>query len=429
MSLTKSRYRMTGGTAINVVDYRSPTDSNPDWYPSFNDAVASGAAEVYVPPGVYPLSAPIYLRHNQTLRMASGAILRATAVMDAVITTAEEDYHYAVRVIGGKIECNDFAACGIWLRLFAYCHILDTEIWDSTLYGIRLGSNTAIYSSYEAIIRNFRISRFGSTPAPTYSTGIYFEKCGDSHLSDGIIMGQKYGVSGNINDSKITRVHLWNTLDHGEITIGFGIGGVDNQIVQCQVDGPLLSSAYYLPGQRNHLIGCSLNYTGPSYGGVDLQALGVFIEPNVIAVIEGCNFKSQSNLTRLAADIDGGFYYANLTNNTTVNAFTTVGSNGPAAIRAWVCFNGRSAAAIHDQYGVLSVGVLGVGNYRVTLARTMLTTGYSVQLTGQTDGLPTNGVVVIEQGRSANTIDVLAWDVVLDVAADLTYCSVLFVGR
>jgi hypothetical protein len=426
MALTKTTYRMTSGAVANVLDY-SHLVTGTDWRAAIQAAFDSGPGEVWLPQGIYPVSSTLNIPIGVSLCMEEGAIIRATAAMAAIVQTPVNQVYENCLITGGTYDCNGLADCGIWLRLFAYIRVTDLQIRENKVDAIRLGATTASISSYEAILQNIRIIRSLVT-APVGSSGIKIDKCGDSHFSDIVIMGQKTGVSGSLSDSKITRVHCWNALENGNLNIGFSMVGFDTILSQCQVDGPLLSSGYYIAGLGNHLIGCAVNYTPPSYGGVDLQAVGVFVETGANAVVTGCNFKAQSASARLAADISGSLVNARLSGNTSVNCATVVSDRSKTAVRAWVTINGLGSPNIRASYNVSSVTDLGVGNYQVNLTRDMLNTDFCVQVTGRTDGLPTNGIVGYEYARTNFSASILTYDPITASAAESSYCNVLFMG-
>jgi hypothetical protein len=346
--------------------------------------------------------------------------------MTALLDTVEATNYDYVMVSGGTLDCNGYADTGIWPKTFAFFRIENLQIRDNELYGIRLGS-TGGGSAYEAFIRNVRIIR-SLTAAPVNSAGIYIDQCGDSHFSDIVIMGQERGVVGNVSDSKFTRVHCWNALENGAMLSGFFLQGYDSILVQCQVDGPFSSSGYYVGGARNHLIGCAVNMTPPDYGGVDLQAVGIFLETGSEAVVEACSIKAQSALARLAADIDGDIAGAKLINNKSVNCAELALDNSTTLVRAWVTFNGTGTPAIRASHNVSSITDLGVGKYRVNITNSMRDTNFCLQATGHTDGSPSNGLLAYGESRTVFTADVWTYDPVVAALADSTYVNVSLMG-
>lgn len=426
MVLTKTRYRMMSGAVANVLDYAHLV-SGTDWKTAIQATIDSGPGEVLVPQGVYPVSAPINLPSGVSIRMEEGAIIRATSAMPAIVQTSVSQFYDNGLITGGTYDCNGLADCGLWLRMFSYVRVTDLQIRENKVDGIRLGATAAPFSSYEAIIHDIRIIR-SLVPAPTSSSGIKIEKCGDSHLCDIVIMGQKFGMSGSLSDSKLTRVHCWNALENGELQIGFSLTGYDTILCQCQVDGPLLSSGYYVAGFGNHLIACAVNYTPPSYGGVDGQAVGVFVETGSNVVVTGCNFKAQSLSARLAADISGSLVNARLSGNTSVNCITVVSDRSKTAVRAWVTFNGIGTPVIRGSHNILSVVDLGFGDYQINFLRNMLNTDYCVQITGRTDGGDSNGILGYEWARSTVSVSIRTYDPVVNQLAESSYCNVLIMG-
>lgn len=427
MSLTRSRDRMVAGAPANVLDYGATGDGVTNDVVAIQAALDAGSGEVYLPYGTYLVATPLTIPSGVSVVMEEGATIKASTAMEAILRTALGTVISNISIRGGTLDCNAVADCGIWLKRFAWVRVSDLQIRENKVDAIRLGAVAAATSSYEAILHNIRVIRSLIT-APTGSTGIKVENCGDSHFSDMVIMGQKYGVAGDLSDSKISRVHCWNALENGELTIGISLTGYDTICSQCQVDGPLFSSGYYIDNLGNTLIGCSVNYTPPSYGGVDLQAVGVFVETSANAVVVGCNFKAQSNLARLAADISGDLTNARLAHNTSVNCLDVVSDRSKTMVRAWVTFNGTGTPAIRASHNVSSITDLGLGYYRVNVTRSLGDTNFNVQLTGRTDGGATNGILVYESARTSSTVSLYSYDPVAVAFADPTYCNCLIMG-
>jgi microcystin-dependent protein len=283
---------------VSVKDFGAAGDGVADDTAEIQAALdASDGKTCWFPDGTYLVSAALDIPTNCAVEMASNCIVRATATMTAVFLTNAAEEHLNNTISGGYIDCNDFADSGIWLKWFSMYRIEDVEIWDNLVYGIRLGL-TAGTSSYEAFIQDVRVRR-GLVSAPSNTVGIYFEKCGDSHVVQTIIMGQKYGISGLINDSKFDRVHVWNPQENGATIRAFSIGGGDNVLTQCQVDGDCSDHAFYLNGTRNVLLGCSVNHVS---WGTDNDADVVYVEAGYHATVLGCMWKGYSGSVRWSAD-------------------------------------------------------------------------------------------------------------------------------
>lgn len=427
MALTRSRPRMTAGSPANIVDFGAVGDGVADDRAAIQAAIDSGLGEVVVPYGTYLVSAPLDLEPGVSLRMEEGAVIKASAAMEAIIRTPLAEWYDNGLISGGTLHCNALADCGIWLKMASYTRITHIQIRENKVDAIRLGAAAAALSSYEMFLHDIRIIR-SLTTAPVGSNGIRIEKCGDSHFTDVVIMGQETGVSGSLSDSKLTRCHCWNALENGKLEIGFALIGYDTILSQCQVDGPLLSSGYYLNGLGNTLIGCCVNQTPPSYGGVDAEAVGVYVETGASCVVANCNFKSQSASSRLAADVSGDLSNARLINNTSVNVIDVVSDRSKTLARAWVTFNGTGTPAIRASFGVASIADLGLGDYQINFTRTMGNTDFNVQATGRTDGGADNGILVYEYFRSATAVSVRCLDPVTENLADPTYVNVMVMG-
>jgi hypothetical protein len=293
---------------------------------------------VFLPRGTYNVGASIVLPAGVSLVMAPGATIKAAASMTAVITTAEASYldlHQNTGVFGGCIDCADLADVAIWPKYFAFFRIDGVQTFSAKVDHIRLGSSSAPASSYEAFIVNCLFRRT-LTAYPANLAGIRFTNCGDSHVSDTVIMGVQKGVAGTVYDSKFDRVHVWNPVpisgysdtDAGvALGIGFETAGQQNIYTQCQVDGPLVSggAGWYLTAAGNSLIGCSVNGVGVP----DNQCFGAYLDTGAVSAVIGCTFKGGSVSARLAADVAGpGVSGTTLSgNDSTINVVTVAGNS------------------------------------------------------------------------------------------------------
>lgn len=161
-----------------------------------------------------------------------------------------------------------------------------------------IGENTTGYGTFAS-------GTAYSGYAPTGSCGIYFENAGDSHAINCMLTGNQISISSNdgIYDGKFTNNHAWNFLFNGEIEYAFDMAG-DNALVGNQVDGPF-HYGYRFSDKRNSLVGCQVNYTDGTYGGIDNYAYPMRIETGGGAAAIGCSWKAQQPTARLAADVSG----------------------------------------------------------------------------------------------------------------------------
>jgi hypothetical protein len=307
------RALLSNGVEHDLLSYRiTPHMSGAKGDGVTDDTAALAAAltaatgkTLWVPDGTYLLASGLTIPDNTAVILSSNAVLRATGAMDAILQTDQAVEHKNNIIEGGFLDCNSLAVSGIWLKWFSKFTIEDVEILDhkGPNGAIRLG-RTAGTSSYEAFIQDVRVNRLDGV-APADSKGVEFENAGDSHLSDVVIVGQQYGVYGAYNDSKLTRVHVWNYgPDHGSLVVGFHCLGVDAVHVQCQVDGPASSNCFYAGGARLVYLGCATNNPAAADGGTDQTAGCVFVDAGASATIMGCTFKGSAD-ARWASDISG----------------------------------------------------------------------------------------------------------------------------
>ncbi|MGF6433478.1 hypothetical protein ABIE91_008698 [Bradyrhizobium elkanii] len=296
-------------------------------------------ATIYFPAGIYCTSANLIWRPGTNLNLSGGARVKAMATMPAVIDTPYSvfaDQHNCTALDGGLIDASDLAVIAIKCNYFANIRIQPAATYSPLFAHISLGTNVAIAPSYGASVSGV-VCRRGLTPFPAGLIGIYFENCGDSHVSDTQLIGVKYGLAGTIYDSKFDRVHVWNPGGVGTLTsatvaltAGVAITGSQNIFTQCQVDGPFVSGGcgFDVISPQNVYLGCSVNNAGV---GNDNTANGFFIEAGASAcTIVGCTVKGDGS-HRLAADVAGELTNLTYIGNYATSCTTAIGprlSNG-----------------------------------------------------------------------------------------------------
>lgn len=299
-------------------------------------AAADAAANksVFIPDGDFNFSGPLVLGVNTGLVFASNnARLKATALMSALVITNASDVHVNNSIEGGSFDCNNLADSAIWIKNFNGFQFEQIEIKDNLVSGLRLGLSSGA-SSYGAEIDRLWINRTGT--APSGSKGIHFEKCGDSEVRGGEIIGQDYGVYGAQDDSKFFGLHVWSySPTHGSnCTAGFYNTGGDTHYIGCQVDGPVTSACWYLGGARNVMQGCGTNNNDDSWSNDNVSTC-VSVESTASATIEGCTFKGGAS-HRFASDISvnaGGLVTAR--GNISINCTTVYGAKSVENPTIW----------------------------------------------------------------------------------------------
>lgn len=277
---------------VSALDYCAG-DGREDDTRGFAKALQAAAGRtLFVPDGTYLLRETQVIPTDTSVVMNHNAVLKATVAMQTILETHQDVIHSFGLVTGGFYDCNSLALGGLWLKNINDFTVENIEVMNhaGSNGGIRLG-RAAGPSSFGAYLSDIRINRLDGA-APANSKAVEFEHCGDSHLSNVQAIGQEFGVYGSYNDSKLTRVHCWNFgPTHGPMTAGFFCTGVDAQHVQCQVDGPCSSTAYYIGAARGSLIACNTNNPPAVDGGTDLTASCVFVDTGADATIVGCAFK------------------------------------------------------------------------------------------------------------------------------------------
>lgn len=274
--------------------------------------------------GTYMVSQPLIHVVGCTILMSAGATLKASAVMSAVVTSETVNYlssHHFGRFEGGIIDADNKAQRCIHPKLFAFYTIENTMMLDPTLHYIDLGdASLTTFGIYEAMLKGLLLRRSLDRPPPVNSAGINISKCGDSHFEDIIIMDVERGMNGPLWDSKITRVHVWNTdRENHPVKVGFFNTGGQCIYSQCQVDGPCDAGGggWYFSQPGNVLLGCSVN--GEVAGDNVFQ--GVYLDTGAFSTVIGCTFKASSGSLSgdiLGPGVSGSVFLGNISNNCTL---------------------------------------------------------------------------------------------------------------
>ncbi|UVV68802.1 glycoside hydrolase family 55 protein [Brucella anthropi] len=322
--------------------------------------------------GTYLVSQPVVHVAGCTILMGAGATLKASAVMEAVVTSEEVNYlsgHHFGRFEGGIIDADNKAVRCINPKIFGFYTIENTMMLDPTLHHVDLGdADLTGYGIYEAMLKGLLLRRSLDRPPPVNSCGINISKCGDSHFEDIIIMDVERGMNGPLWDSKITRVHVWNTdRKNHPVKVGFFNTGGQCIYSQCQVDGPLATggSGWYFSQPGNVLLGCSVN--GEVAGSNVFQ--GVFLDMGAFSTVIGCTFKASSGMLSgdiLGPGVDGSVLLGNISVNCTVvqgNRLPVVGTQSYTAAQLAALTNKKRGdrAFCHDASASTFASVLSGG--------------------------------------------------------------------
>lgn len=336
---------VTNSPFINVKDYGVVGDGVADDTAAIQAALNAGIGlMVFFPAGFYKITSHLLIPDNCEVFLSNNAVIRADAAMDAIFYTDANTVHLYNVITGGSLDCNDNADTAIWAKNFNAFIFDRVEIKDNKVSGLRLG-NSSGPNSYGAEIRNIFINR-PSSFAPTGSKGIHFEKCGDSEVFGGEVIGQDYGVYGSQDDSKFYGLHVWAyPPTHGNVTAGFYNTGGDTHYIGCQVDGPVTSTCWYIAGQRCYLTSCGTNNNDDSWSN-DNVASCVAVETGASCVVRDCSFKGGAS-HRFSADIHvnaGGDCIAE--GNLSVNCVVNYGNRSTEQPVWW----GSSAFASIESY-------------------------------------------------------------------------------
>lgn len=334
---------------------------------------------VYVPSGYYYLASTItvqpkpipdpdyrYLKSGTLFRFDKMAFFIATEPMAAIMTFGDDRWETIFRngsMMGGVFDCNDLAQSGVWVKLFNTFRIQDVEVRDFLHYGFRMGSSNAPARSYEALF-DACLTKRSAVSAPENSVGIYFENAGDSHVLNSVICGAAIGISGDdVWDSKFTNVHVWNTVEHGEVLYGFDVDG-DNALVGCQVDGPF-RYAYRFKKKRNSLSACNVNWG--LYGAQDNAGTIIKIEDAGGVTAMNCNWKT-AIADQVSKEVEGNKSDFVSIGNKYQNVPSYAICHGPAEPSLSGCFTvlNQEVSISDKSINVLSANRLSPGVYEIT---------------------------------------------------------------
>ena len=267
------------------------------------DAANTASVGVYVPAGVYKVTAP--LENVRRLRLAEGAKITASAAgMAAVLRTQEATRWDSGYIVGkGAVDANTNAAIGVHVRNFLYFEINGIEVNGGNTAALKLGSSTAAGRSAEAIVSNVRLINNGTVVAD--QRGILVENSGDHSFSQILIQNYNIGmtlpVAGN---AMVHDVHVWSDPVKGSTRISFEDYSNNTHYTGCHADTPT-EYGWRLYGYGVTLVQCGTynNHTA-SYATDNLMVGVKFEGANAIGFLVGHFFLGGSAAKRLKADIE-----------------------------------------------------------------------------------------------------------------------------
>jgi hypothetical protein len=267
--------------------------------------IDSGAsAGIYVPRGVYLVSAP--LENVTRMALAPGATIKATAAMAAVVRTSLTVSLVDGGISGqGTIDANDLADTTIHARSFVQFEISGLNLINGKVSGIKLGDATASRSA-QAHLTNLHIQRMSSLTVRSGSIGLLIENSGDHSISQIVINAFDIGVYSPAGGGGMFHdVHVWTSPPQGRTTTCFEDHGNLNQYVQCCADTPALYG-FRLYGYQTSLIGCGTynNSNDPAAVTGTGTVVGIrFESTNSLAAIVG-NYFYGASTAQLKADVE-----------------------------------------------------------------------------------------------------------------------------
>jgi len=322
---------------VNVKDFGAKGDGVTDDTTAIQLALNSAAGRTcYIPSGNYNVSSPLVFKisgngllNSQSAILAdASAKITATTAIEAIVLTNDADEHIGSAITGGMWDCNGLANSAFWVKYGRVLDISNLEIWNNLGAAIRLGSQSAGGYSYDVMLSDFYIRRTNVT-APTNSSGVYFDKCADSQVLNGVIIGQNTGIKGNASFGTyniiVNIVHIWNTQQHGLLNSAVYVTGsnwrLSNLYLGCGVQASIFITNSANPCNVNNSL-----FLADSFFATGTFGSGIFVDTSCSVTVIGCSFAGVSG-SEFPYDISGSGIYETYGNNSsycqTINAQMT----------------------------------------------------------------------------------------------------------
>lgn len=288
------------------------------------DAANTAAVGVYVPAGVYNVTAP--LEDLQKMRLAEGATIKATAGMAAVIRTRIATRFDNGYIVGkGVIDANTNAGIGIHIRHFLHFAVSGVSVYGGNVAAVKGGDSGSSGRSAELIVNGVRIINNGNVVAA--SRGILVENSGDHSLSQILVQNYEYGITLPVaGNAVIHDLHAWCEPAKGAMKIGVEDYSNNSHLSACHADTPT-EYGFRHYGYQTTLVQCGTYNNHLSATSTDNTMVGIKFEaPNAIATVVGHYFLGGSGSKRLKADIetaDGNYGLINTSGCSNQNVVTT----------------------------------------------------------------------------------------------------------
>jgi hypothetical protein len=303
-TLTEMTVADRGGQVFNLLAYG--TAAAPD--AAFVAAIAAATAAtnggtVLVPKGTYVVTVPIELANDVSLEIPAGSVIRAGAVMDALIRTPLAAVAANQAIYGGGVlDCDEKAAIGVHLRCVENYTVADLTIHDPTLIHVKIGDAGALTTSYEAKVRGIRAHRNSGVTHAVGSIGLQaVSGSGDNTITDCVFMAET-GVKMETANNTLIGVHCWARASNGWMITAFDDSAIGNTYIGCYADTPY-TYGFRLRRYNSVLIGCKV-YNN-NFFGTDNQVIGVFAdELDTYFTAIGTQFKGEGVTRRIAKDFD-----------------------------------------------------------------------------------------------------------------------------
>jgi hypothetical protein len=293
------KYEQGSGGLVRVVEYPpvpqqyySPGD--PDYTNAFNRLFAAGKTGMFVPPGVYPVSATLIQPPAMDVVCDPAAIIRAVSAIAGPLWQTPIGAQLVRKSLhGGVFDCNGLAATGIDLYWVGHYTLEDVTILSPTGDFLIVGDTAAGGFSFEAEIRNLMCY---AANAVAGSRGVWLNKSDDCRIQGATVTGADIGVRAEAasSDHVVDDVHVWGSPVKPSIC--FDDAGT-NRWLACSADTPAVSG-FRLRASGSALVAPMVFL---STSGVDNTVVGVVSDTGVFTAA-AAQFVGADGAHRLAQD-------------------------------------------------------------------------------------------------------------------------------
>ena len=290
---------------ISVADYAVGDGSADDTEGIAAAAVRAGGRLLVFPKGTWLTSETIALPGNCSVFMDTGAIVRATAAMDAVFTVGTIGSGAGNKTFEGAayIDCDGLADRGIWVTP-AHWTVRDVIVRDPVLYGVHFDGG------YGGYAQGVKVENTGA--AMVAGTIGFHVESSDGSLFQCLSQGQERGFKCTSAQNRFLTCHAWSAVaSTGWMLEGFTDTHSGNAYIGCEADTPQNYGFRFTAADStvggHQIIGCKVLLPGPNA----TTLVGVkFDAAAPIASVLGNHFRANDAGNPIAKDVEATAYGA-----------------------------------------------------------------------------------------------------------------------